>query len=123
MISVILFVPLIILIVAVFGAIGGAIAWLVLNIGYVIFWIPVMHKRLLLKEKWHWYWQDVCIPLVTCTIVAGLGRIFIGDPMSQYMMLLYLIVVSILTLGITALTTPVSRAWLYEQLLKNRISI
>jgi O-antigen/teichoic acid export membrane protein len=122
LISVILFVPLIIFMVAFFGAIGGAIAWLVLNIGFVIFWIPVMHKRLLLKEKWRWYWQDVCVPLVACTFVAGLGRIFIREPMSQYMMLLYLIIISVLTLGITALTTPVTRAWLFEQSLKIKLA-
>jgi len=121
LISVILFVPLTILIVTFFGAIGGAIAWLVLNIGYVIFWIPVMHKRLLLKEKWRWYWQDVCLPLVACTFVAGLGRVFVREPISQYMMLIYLIIVSVLTLGLTAIATPVTRSWLFGQLLKIKL--
>ncbi|MHB8130373.1 MAG: lipopolysaccharide biosynthesis protein [Mobilitalea sp.] len=123
LISVILFVPVIIFMVGSFGAIGGAIAWLVLNIGYVIFWIPVMHKRLLLKEKWRWYWQDVFVPLAVCTFVAGLGRIFIREPMSQYMTLLSLIIISILTLWVTALTTPVTRVWLFGQLSKIKISI
>jgi O-antigen/teichoic acid export membrane protein len=121
LISVILFVPLIILMVACFGAIGGAIAWLVLNIGYVIFWIPKMHKKLLLKEKWRWYCQDVCVPLVACTFVAGLGRIFIREPLSQYMTMLYLFIISVLTLGIAALTTPVTRAWLLGQLFKVKL--
>jgi len=121
LISVILFVPLIIFMAACFGAVGGAIAWLVLNIGYVTFWIPVMHKRLLLKEKWRWYWQDTCVPLMACTFVAGLGRIFAKELMSQYMMLLHLIIISVLTLGITALTTPITREWLLGQLLKIKL--
>jgi len=121
LISVILFVPLIIFMATYCGAIGGAIAWLIINIGYIIFWIPVMHKRLLLKEKWRWYWQDVCIPLTTCTFVAGLGRILLREPMSHYMILLYLIIISVLTLGITALTTPVTRTWLFAQLLKIKV--
>jgi O-antigen/teichoic acid export membrane protein len=121
LISVILFVPLIILTVTFFGAIGGATAWLVLNIGYVIFWIPVMHKRLLLKEKWRWYWQDVCLPLAACTFVAGLGRVFVREPISQYTTLLYLIIISVLTLGTTAITTPVTRSWLSGQLLKIKL--
>ena len=122
LIAVFLFVPLIIFITAYYGAIGGAIAWLVLNTGFVIFWIPVMHKRLLLQEKWRWYWQDVCVPLVACTFVAGLCRILIKEPMSQYLMLLYLIIISVLTLGTTALATPVTKAWLFEQLLKMKLA-
>ena len=81
-----------------------------------------MHKRLLLQEKWRWYWQDVCVPLVACTFVAGLCRILIKEPMSQYLMLLYLIIISVLTLGTTALATPVTKAWLFEQLLKMKLA-
>ena len=56
-----------------------------------------MHRRLLRKEKWRWYLQDVCLPLAVCIFVAGIGRIFIRGPMSQYMMLLYLIIILALT--------------------------
>jgi len=117
-IAVILLVPLIIYMTAHYGATGAAIAWLVLNMCDVFFVIPIMHRRLLRKEKWRWYWQDVCIPLVPCIFVASLGRIFISEPMSQFMMLLYLVIVSVLTLGIAAITTPVTRTWLFEQLVK-----
>jgi len=123
LISVILLVPLTILMVTFLGAIGGATAWLVLNIGYVIFWVPIMHKRLLLEEKWRWYGQDVCLPLMACTIVAGLGRLFVIESISQYSMLLFLIIISVLSLGLTSIATPVTRFWLFEQLLKIKISI
>ena len=122
-ISVILFVPLIIYMTACFGAIGAAIAWLLLNIGYIVFWIPIMHRRLLQKEKWHWYGQDVCRPLGICIFVAGVGRIFTREPMLQYMTLQYLIIISALTLAIAAITTPVTRVWLFGQLLKIKIRI
>jgi hypothetical protein len=36
-------------------------------------------------------------------------------------MLLYLIIVSVLTLGIAAIATPVTRSWLFGQLLKIKI--
>jgi O-antigen/teichoic acid export membrane protein len=117
-IAMILFVPLIIYSAMRYGAIGAAIAWFALNMGDIVFVIPLMHRRLLRKEKWRWYWQDVCLPLVVCTFVAGLGRIFISGPMSQFMMLHYLIVISVSTLGIAAIATPVTRSWLFGQLLK-----
>ena len=116
--SVILFVPLIIYMTTYYGATGAAIAWLILNMCDVFFVIPIMHRRLLSVEKWRWYWQDVCLPLAVCILAAGLGRIFISGPASQFMMLLDLIIVSALTLGIAVITTPVTRIWLFEQLVK-----
>jgi O-antigen/teichoic acid export membrane protein len=116
-IAVILVVPLIFYMSTHYGAFGAASVWLVLNLGFVFFEIPIMHRRLLRKEKWRWYWQDVCLPLMTCVLIAGLGRIFVSRPISQFMMLLYLIIISVLTLGIAAITTPVTKTWLLKQLL------
>ena len=121
LIAVILLVPLIIYMTTHYGATGAAIAWLVLNMGMFFFEIPIMHRRLLRKEKWRWYWQDVCVPLVACTFVAGIGRIFTREPTSQYMMSQYLIILSVLTLGIAAITTPTTRSWLFGQLLKIKL--
>ncbi len=120
--AVILFVPLIIYMTAHYGATGAAIAWFVLNLGMFFFEIPIMHRRLLRKEKWRWYWQDVGIPLLVGLSLVGLGRLFISGPVPQFMMLLYLIIVSVLALGITVITTPVTRTWLFEQLLKIKLA-
>jgi hypothetical protein len=121
-IAVFLLVPLIIYMAAHYGAVGVACVWLILNVGYVFFEIPIMHSRLLHKEKWRWYWYDVCFPLVVCSSIAGLGRLLMNGPMSQFMMLLYLIIISVLTLGITVITIPTTRTWLFEQLKKIKLS-
>lgn len=114
----VLLVPLIIYATVRYGAVGAASIWVILNMGSIIFEIPIMHRRLLRKEKWRWYLQDVCLPLVVCIFIAGIGRIFISGPMPQFMMLLYLIIISALTLGTAAITTSVTRTWLFKQLLK-----
>ncbi|MGB8225917.1 MAG: hypothetical protein WCE45_03475, partial [Sedimentisphaerales bacterium] len=121
MIFTILLVPLIIYAAVHYGAVGAASVWVILNVGSIVFEIPIMHRRLLRKEKWRWYWQDVGLPFVVCVFIAGIGRIFIREPMPQYMMLLYLIIISALTLGITAIITPVTRAWLFMQLSKIKL--
>ena len=118
LISVIIFIPMIIFSVSYFGAVGGAAAWLVLNIGYIFFWISVMHKRLLPKEKWRWYWQDVGVPLLASTLVAGVSRIVLGELTSRYVLLIELLIVSIMTLGIAAIATPVTRSWVMRQVMK-----
>jgi len=117
-VAVILVVPSIIYLAVYHGAVGVSCVWLGLNLGYFFLEIPVMHLRLLRKEKWKWYLQDVCVPFLVCLFIAGFGRILVKGPMPQYKMLLYLIIISGLTFGLTWIATPVTRAWLVMQLSK-----
>jgi O-antigen/teichoic acid export membrane protein len=118
LIAVIIIVPLIVCLTSQYGAIGGAIAWVILNTGNVFIMIPVMHKRLLVTEKWRWYWQDNGLPLVASLIIAGLGRLFIGGQMSQVTTAFYLIIISISTLAVTAMVTPTTRTWFRDKILR-----
>jgi O-antigen/teichoic acid export membrane protein len=118
-IAVILLVPLIIYMTKHYGATGAALAWFFLNVGYIFFEIPIMHRRLLRQEKWRWYLQDVCLPLSICLFVIGLGRMFMSDSMSQVMMLLYLIIISALAILTAAITTPVTRGWMFIKVKKS----
>ena len=118
---VIILVPLIIYMTIHYGAIGAASVWLLLNVGSVLFEIPIMHRRLLPEEKWHWYLQDVLIPLGTAVLIAGLGKLVMGNTMTQFMTLIYLIIISAFTLGITAVSTSATRSWVLERLWRNKI--
>ncbi len=109
--------PIIVYLTNRYGAWGGASARIILNCGYVLIIIHFMHKRLLRHEKWRWYWEDVCFPLAASLAVSGLGRILIGSQQSQLMTVLYLLIVSISTLMITALATRITRVWLLDRLL------
>ena len=113
---VIVLVPLIIYMTTYYGALGAAIVWLVLNASSFLLEIPIMHRRLLHKEKWQWYWQDVLIPLGTAVLIAGLGKMFMSGSMTQSMTLIYLIIISALTMGITVIATPATRSWLFRRL-------
>lgn len=118
LLAVSLFVPLIIYMAANYGVVGAASVWLFLNIGYVLFEIPLMHHRLLCKEKWRWYWQDVLIPLAAAIVIAASGKLFINSSLSQLTLLIYLSIIFVLTLGITVIITPATRALFVDQLLK-----
>ena len=117
LIAVILLVPLIIYMTTHYGATGAAIAWLVLNLGMFFFEIPIMHRRLLSTEKWRWYLQDVCLPLAPVIVIAGSGRLLVNGPLPQFIMFLYLIVISVLTFGVASITAPATRSWLLGKLL------
>ena len=119
-VAVILVVPMIVYMAVNYGAIGAAGVWLVLNLGYLFLEIPIMHRRLLRTEQWRWYWQDVGLPLSVSVLVAAAWRAFMGGSMSQLGSVLYLLAASMTTLGLTALATPVTRAWLLSRRLPQR---
>lgn len=116
LIAVILMIPLIYYLAIQFGATGAAIAWLILNIGYILFLIPVMHHRLLKSEKWRWYWHDVGVPLLVGLTVVSIGRFLLNDGSSQLVIVLSLTIISGLTLMVTLLSLPVIRSLAISQL-------
>ncbi len=117
-ISVIFMVPLIIHMTTRYGVTGAAIVWLVINLGDVLFVIPFMHRRLLRKESWRWYWQDVGLPLAAGLFMAGVGRAWMGNATSPAMSITSLMIVSIATLAFTAMAMPATRNWLAVKGLK-----
>ncbi|MBF0543680.1 MAG: oligosaccharide flippase family protein [Candidatus Riflebacteria bacterium] len=117
-IALILFVPCIIYLTRCYGSVGAACVWLALNLGYFLLEIPIMHRRLLPSEKWRWYLHDVSIPLFVSGLVAGAGRVLMPERMSQFMIILYLVVVLSLTLGASILATPMIRELLSDTIRK-----
>lgn len=59
-----------------YGAIGAAWVWIAITSSYIFVVVQLMHKKLLPKEKWKWYWQDNLLPtLASCLIGAILSFI------------------------------------------------
>jgi O-antigen/teichoic acid export membrane protein len=113
-IALVVLVPMIVFMTFQYGALGGASIWVILNSGYVLISVHFMHRRLLPREKWSWYWHDVSFPLVTSLLISGLGRILIDGHTSRLMTIIYLIIISFSTLAITAITTKTTRIWLFN---------
>ncbi|MCI5225197.1 MAG: polysaccharide biosynthesis protein [Candidatus Electrothrix sp. AX2] len=67
-------VPLLILFTTWYGAVGAASISLIMNIGYVIIDIPLMHRRLIPAEKWRWYLEDIGYPLMAVATIGLIGR-------------------------------------------------
>jgi len=115
LVSVLFLVPLMIVLTNLYGAIGAASVWVILNGGYIIFAIPMMHKRLLPLEKWRWYKEDVGIPFVVSLVTAFSFRFFMPASFKGFYLVLYLAAASFLTLILTAMATPVTRVWMKRQ--------
>lgn len=71
-IAVTLIVPAIYWVTPRFGPEGAAWVWVSLNAGYVLIGIHFVYQRVLPREKWRWYTQDVLKPLVAGMISASM---------------------------------------------------
>lgn len=74
--------PAIIIITPYYGAVGAATIWVILNSGYVLISMQIMHRRLLPKEKWRWYCEDVGLPLGGALVCASLGKALLNSSSS-----------------------------------------
>jgi len=105
-------VPLMILGVYNYGAIGGATVWVLLNASYFFTLIQLMHRRILKGEQWRWYFEDLMIPLFVALLVAGTGRIFLPTNAAKFETIIGLLLISTTTLFLTTLSTKTTRDYL-----------
>lgn len=75
-VGVILFVPSILILVPRYGAVSAAWIWAVLNVGIVISTTHWMHRKILLEEKWKWYYADVLLPTLGAAGAVFLSSVF-----------------------------------------------
>ncbi len=73
-IAIILLVPLMVWMVQTYQGIGAAWVWIILNLGYFIFEVPIMHRRLLKHEMGKWYKLDVILPVIIITVIGLVAR-------------------------------------------------
>jgi O-antigen/teichoic acid export membrane protein len=62
-VAVAILIPAIMWIVPRYGVLGAACIWIILNAGYVLVSIQFMHRKLMPKEKWSWYFSDILLPI------------------------------------------------------------
>ena len=115
-ISVIVLIPLEVVAISHYGAIGAAVIWVILNGSYVIITIPIMHRRLLKGEQSRWYLEDVGLPLTATLIVVGIGRLLIHDQMPFLVIIIGIAIILASALASAALASSQIRTWVFEKI-------
>ena len=59
-----------------YGAAGAAAVWVGMNACNLLVGIHLLHRRLLVKEKWRWAIQDFALPLATALSIGAIARVF-----------------------------------------------
>lgn len=117
-VAVVMLTPMIYLMSLRYGGVGAAWVWLALNLGYVVFMLRIMHRRLLPGELRIWFVIDVGTPLVASMTVASLWKLGIGTPGAYGEMLFNLAGVSFFTAVAAALAAPQVRALIAHLLVR-----
>ena len=113
-VAVVLLIPAILWLVPIYGAIAAAWAWVALNAGYLVFGVYFMHRRLLTTEKWHWYRQDIMIPLIAAIAATLLCRWVMPADLGRLGELCVLIACSGCVLLVSAVAAPLVRTQLVQ---------
>ncbi|MFZ2959385.1 MAG: oligosaccharide flippase family protein [Candidatus Ozemobacteraceae bacterium] len=69
-IAVVILIPIQLWAISRFGTFGAAWVWVTLNANYIFVVIPIMHRRLLPKEKWIWYRRDFIFPTLSAFLMG-----------------------------------------------------
>jgi O-antigen/teichoic acid export membrane protein len=114
-VAIVVLIPFSIVAVHRIGPIGAALAWVTLNLIYVVPGALIMHTRLLRGEQWTWYLVDLALPLGGALLIAVPARLLLPSPG-----LPSLAAIAALTFACSILWTPAARSWLREQVLPRR---
>jgi O-antigen/teichoic acid export membrane protein len=101
------FLPLIIYFVLTYGALGSALAWLVLQVMYMLLGTWLTHRRLLKGAGVGWLMQDIGIPLMLTLLIGVMGYFAVHN--NDYPVLLKLVCGSLLALIAMILSVATSK--------------
>ena len=109
-VSLLVFIPTLLLLVERFGAMGGAIAWLLLTTSYLLIEVPVMHRRLLRGEQWQWYAVDIALPALIALLILGIARLLLPHGAAAVPAIMCIGLGWGMATAVTALALPVPRS-------------
>ncbi len=112
-VSTLVLVPVLIVLVQRWQMAGAGLSWLLLNVGGLVPFIPLLHRRLLPGADRTWYLRDVGRPLLAAAVVVGLARLLLPQDLGRGATALALAGVTTLAIAAAALVSP--GVWRYAR--------
>jgi hypothetical protein len=104
--QVVLFLPLLILAVQRFGAVGAAAIWLAVNAFYLTVGLPWTHRSLLPGDARSWLLRDVGMPATGAILSALIGRLLMPENLDRWSTAVYLLSVLALSMLLAFALSP-----------------
>jgi O-antigen/teichoic acid export membrane protein len=108
-------IPGIAVLATLFGPVGAAFVWIALNVGYLLFMLPVMHRRLLPNELGRWIRVDVAVPIAGAASVALLGWRFAPTDAYPLVRVGYIFLVWLIAVSVAAALAPEIRSYVLRR--------
>lgn len=121
LITIILLVPFMVFAASKYGAVGGALTWVIVNLLNVLVGMQIMHRLLLRGELSKWYLEDVGLPALAVVLFVGICRYFYPSELSRELNFVLLLLVSFFAMTISLFTTPFPRKRFLEQISKKQL--
>ncbi|HAZ61068.1 MAG TPA: hypothetical protein DCY89_05785 [Gammaproteobacteria bacterium] len=107
--AILVLLPATFIVVPLFGAIGAAALWMLLNAGYLLIGVHWMFRRILVGEKWRWYRDSILAPGIASVSAAAAANLAFPDPAGTHSQLLAVLATGGLALVAAATATPTLR--------------
>jgi len=98
-------VPLLLVLVDWHQGVGAAVVWLILNLSYLMFEVPIMHKRLLKNEMLGWYLHDIIKPLFFISVIVFCFNMAMPEHASQFIQLSCIVMALVISSLVAAWST------------------
>lgn len=100
-----------------YGALGGALSYLGVNIIYFFINPILVHKKFLKGESMKWYWNDTLKPAIASFIILIIARIFLSfNHFNLSATIVFLIIIGLISFIIAMLYSNEIRSTLFQQL-------
>lgn len=114
-IAVLLITPLLIILILKYGAVGGGLSWLIMNLCTLPPYMYILHRRFLSGELAKWCLRDVGRPLFAALPVILMSRLLLPSPSSRIMIFGEIGLVWSLSTAAAALSNPDLRSELIKK--------
>jgi O-antigen/teichoic acid export membrane protein len=108
-IATLMVVPLVMVGASLYGMVGAASVWVLLNLAYVLVPLQIMHGRLLRQEKSDWYIFAAALPAAIAVAVVLACRVFMPSDLPEVAVLAVMTMTLVLAIAATVLAMPVTR--------------
>ncbi len=108
-VAVICIIPLTVWLVVMFQGVGAAWAWIILNLGYLILEIPIMHRSILKTEMWNWYLTDTIFPTVIAAAIGYISYMVISSELPVYLSFIWILFTYLIGVISIVLLLPLTR--------------
>jgi O-antigen/teichoic acid export membrane protein len=108
-VALICIIPLTVWLAYLYQGVGAAWAWLILNLGYFVFHVPIMHRKILKTEMWNWYLTDIMFPVLIASTIGYVSYMIMPIDLPVYLGFTWAVITYLISMISIGLSFPIIR--------------